>query len=476
MSASNLLHLAADLGNAPGHEQVMKTILSTVKAVDFVAHVGKEPTNPNYHVISIKELLKIVPDDYGLAWDNQAIIYNGTFWKPIDNDDMESFLMKCAIKMGSPWIAQSHYEQKSKLLKQFASTAPKPVKKSETMINLANGTLRFAPEPKLTAFNKHDYLKYQLSFSYDSAETAPMFMKYLNRCLPDQTAQQLLAEYLGYVFINRKTLNLEKALILYGSGANGKSVMFDIVTALLGRNNITSYALESLCDDRGYHRAMIGDAVLNFCTEVSSKRIESSYFKAMVSGEPIEARLPYQDPMVMDRYAKLMFNTNELPTTTDMTEGFFRRFLIIPFDVIIPPTERDSRLAQKIINSELSGVLNWVIDGLNRLLKNKRFTRCEVAQKAVSKYRHDADSVLSYLDEAEIISGSVSQKGSLLYGQYKGHCLDSGRPSVSRTKFFKRLEQLGFERIMKGKQIHFGIDKVIDSLSPTGFDEDEPPY
>jgi len=476
MIAYNILQLATEMGHAPNHDDVLKEILSTVKTVDFLDQAGKEPTNANYHVITIKELLKTVPDDYGLAWENQAIVYNGTYWHPIDSDVMESFLMECAIKMGAPWITQSHYEQKSKLLKQFASTAPKPNRKQQTMINLANGTLRFTPEPILTAFNKQDFLKYQLPFIYDENATTQIFNKYLERCLPDVSAQKLLAEYLGYVFVNRETLNLEKALILYGTGANGKSVMFDIVTALLGRSNITSYSLESLCDDRGYHRAMIGDALLNFCTEVSSKRIESSYFKALVSGEPIEARLPYQDPVVMNKYAKLMFNTNELPTTSDTTEGFFRRFTIIPFKVIIPPSERDSNLAQKIISSELSGVLNWVIDGLNRLLLNKRFTHCESANNELCQYRHDADTVLSYIDEADIIPGALPQKGSLLYNQYKGHCLDSGRPALGRTKFFRRLEQQSFERIMKGKQIHFGIDKEVDPLSPVGFDDSELPY
>src|SRR5690554_2234575 len=217
MIAKNVLQLATEMGKAPSHENVLKEILSEVKKVDFIAQTGEKPTNAHYHVITIKELLKTVPNDYGLSWENQAIVYNGTFWHPIESDVMESFLMECAIKMGAPWITQSHFEQKSKLLKQFASAAPKPNRKQQTIINLANGTLRFTPEPKLTAFNKQDYLKYQLPFVYDESATTPIFKKYLERCLPDVSAQKLLAEYLGYVFVNRETLNLEKTLILYGT-------------------------------------------------------------------------------------------------------------------------------------------------------------------------------------------------------------------------------------------------------------------
>lgn len=462
----------------PGHDDVLKVILSKVKRVDFSDHVGGDtkPSNPQYHVICINELFKQVPDKFGLAWDNQAIVYNGCFWQSVEKKEMENFLFNCAVKMGVPWLAQSHYKQKDALLKQFASASPAPKTNNQIMINLINGTLLFSPEPELKPFNKHDYLRYQLNFEYDTSQTAPVFQKYLDRCLPDKSAQMLLAEYLGYLFIPHADLKLEKALILYGSGANGKSVMFDIVNALLGRQNVANYSLESLCDDKGYHRAGIENKLLNFCTEISGKRIESSFFKAMVSGEPVEARLPYQEPVLIERYAKMMFNTNELPATTDMTEGFFRRFLIIPFDVVIPPTERDSTLAQKIIANELSGVLNWIIDGLNRLLSNRRFTECEAVRKAVKQYRHDADTVLSFLDDGGIKPGAVELKGSTLYLEYKNHCQDCGRPALGRSKFFIRLVHSGFERTEKRKQAHFGIDKIIDPANPVGFDPEELPY
>ncbi|MEZ5495360.1 MAG: hypothetical protein R3F25_00775 [Gammaproteobacteria bacterium] len=103
--------------------------------------------------------------------------------------------------------------------------------------------------------------------------------------------------------------------------------------------------------------------------KLSGNKIQSTnFFKIYGYGEPLEARLPYKKTPLSFPDTKLIFNVNNLPTTSDMTDGFFRRFLIIPFNEFIQPEERDSRLAQKIINKELSGVLNWVIGGLNRLL------------------------------------------------------------------------------------------------------------
>ncbi len=68
--------------------------------------------------------------------------------------------------------------------------------------------------------------------------------------MPEQELQNILAEYLGYVFIRTSTLKLEKTLLLYGSGANGKSVFYEIVRSLLGEQNTSEYSLQSLTYQR----------------------------------------------------------------------------------------------------------------------------------------------------------------------------------------------------------------------------------
>ena len=82
---------------------------------------------------------------------------------------------------------------------------------------------------------------------------------------------------------------------------------------------------------------------------------------------------------------------------------YFRRFLIIPFDVTIPEHEQDKNLHTKIIENELSGVFNWVLTGLDRLLKQKRFSKCDAAQQAVEQYRIESDSVQMFLNETEYL-------------------------------------------------------------------------
>ena len=100
----------------------------------------------------------------------------------------------------------------------------------------------------------------------------------------------------GYIFVKTSVLKLEKMLVLFGTGANGKSVFYDILNALLGAENFSSYSLQNLTNDNGYYRAKIGNKLVNYSSEMSSK-MENEYFKQLSSGEKTSARLPYGAPI-----------------------------------------------------------------------------------------------------------------------------------------------------------------------------------
>ena len=281
-----------------------------------------------------------------------------------------------------------------------------------------------------------------LSFKYEPEAICPLFGKYLNRVLPDTDCQKVLAEYLGYIFINN--LKLEKALILYGSGANGKSVMFDIVNAIVGQENISSYSLENLTKYDGYQRAELSTKLINYASEINGK-LEASIFKQLVSGEPVEARQIYGKPFVMRDYAKLMFNCNELPQEVEQTDAFFRRFIIIPFKETIPEEEQDPELAQKIIKDELSGVFNWILAGLKRLIAQKKFTASAEVKQLVESYKQDADSVYRFIvDEGYVKSPDQFIMQKHLYVKYQEYCKANGCYACSSRKMSERFRRLGY--------------------------------
>ena len=271
--------------------------------------------------------------------------------------------------------------------------------------------------------------------------------------MPDESKQYVLAEYIGYVFARH--LKLEKALILYGTGSNGKSVVFDVINALLGSENVSNVSLEAISKDQHY-RAMLANKLLNYSSEISN-RLQAEKFKQLTSGEPIEARLPYGQPMILKDYARLAFNSNELPRDVEHSEAYFRRFLIIPFDVTIPADKRNPNLAKEIIQTELSGVFNWILVGLLRLLKQNGFSKCDAADEMLESFKRESDSVAMFIEDEGYSRSSLSWiRLQHLYPLYRSYCNDNGTHPVSSKNLIKRLEALGFETGKKtaGKVIY----------------------
>ena len=433
--------LLNNLRNSRGEEaEIIKSQLKKFK-------VG----NKEYLVISIEKVLEAALNNrWNLCKNNHHIyLYNGAYWSILDQQAFSKFLGKAAEKMGVPKIMARHYQFRDQLLKQFLAVAylPKPEPSKDTVyINLRNGTYEITPQgSRLIPFDPTHFLTYQLNFEYNPDARAPIFQEYMDRVLPDKDLQMILAEYLGFIFIRHgsDTIKEEKTLLLYGTGANGKSVFFEIVNALLGRENVSSYSLQSLTNENGYYRANLADKLVNYSSEISGK-LQSSIFKQMVSGEPIEARLPYHPPVIVTQYAKLIFNCNELPSDVEHSNAYFRRFLIIPFTVTIPEHEQDKRLHHKIIQSELAGVFNWVLEGLDRLLTQQRFTHSDAVNNARQHYEKQTDNVRVFLDEAGYTNSPTAYELIRdLYLQYREYCTEAGNRPINKSIFRQRMERAG---------------------------------
>jgi len=448
------------------HKEVLDRLLKNISKIDFYAKAKLEPgqsiTNKHIVVISIDHIIETAMKH---KWSvrlvgGQLAVFNGAFWKMLSKEEVKSFLGRAAIEMGNDPITSKHHKFKTELYDQFLSSSfiPKPLEKAdEILINFKNGTLVVHPNGDTTfrEFREADLLFYQLEFDYNPDATTEKFNIFLDRVLPDINQQMILAEFLGYIFVKNSLLKLEKSLILYGTGANGKSTLFEIIYSLLGKENISTFSLQNLTGDSGYYRAKLINKLLNYASEISSK-MDSSVFKALASGEPIEARLPYGEPFVMEDYAKLMFNTNELPKDVESNNAFFRRFIILEFGQTIPVEERDPKLASKIKDAELSGIFNWVIEGLKRLIAQEGFTKSETADKTLEEYRLQSDSAYLFLNEAGFSPG-VTHEYALkeVYGDYKAYSLENGYRPCSNRVFKDRLKKYNYSLTRKSQGWYF---------------------
>jgi putative DNA primase/helicase len=433
------------------HTDVLNDLLKEIKPINFRDFLGLpndvEERQKHVVVAVIKNLLEVARSK---KWNLSRVydyvyVFNGAFWQQFDKEDMKAFLGKSSIQMGYAEYEARHFEFKERLLKQFLTDAhlpAPPVEPDKILINLQNGTMEFTSESsKLRDFAAEDFLTYQLPFHYDKNAICPLFDRYLLDVLPDKNSRRLLQEYSGYIFTK---MNLEKMLMLTGSGSNGKSVFFNIISALVGRENLLTYSMGLFSHE--YNRAKLTNVLLNYSSEKGTE-LNPDTFKALVSGEPLQAREPYGKSFTLRNKVRFINNANELPKETEHTEAYFRRYLIIPFDVTISESQKDIDLANKIITNELSGVFNWLLEGLDRIIKQQKFTSCEKSDKALSEFRRQSDSVALFIDEYSYAQSiTVKQPLADLYIRYKTFCQDDGYKPVGKNKFSVRIENKGFEK------------------------------
>ena len=431
--------------------EIFKIILNEITWIDFRKLAGKAYTDDIKKPLSLKHFIVPIAESilrisrkvgFQLAKHNSIIyLFNGCYWVAIAEDKLGAFLGTCSIKMGVGANESKYFKFRENLLSQFYSSAyfenPK-ISNDKVLINLKNGTFEVSEDGQiLRAFNPEDFIRYQLPFGYDTTATAPQFQKYLDRVLPDKDLQNILSEYLGYVFV--KNLKLEKVLLLFGGGGNGKSVIFEIINKLFGTQNITNFPLDSLNEPQ--NRAELEGKLLNYASELKDG-IDSDIFKQLASGEPIFTRKLYQAPYVMTDYAKLMFNTNRLPKNVEHNDAYFRRFIIIPFTETITAEEKDVELHNKIINNELSGVFNWVLLGLNRVIMNKKFTSSKISITFLEKYKNESDTVAMFLEEQgyeKDFDGKYTPAINL-YNSFKEYSKTYGYIPINFKNFKMRLE------------------------------------
>ncbi len=375
--------------------------------------------------------------------NKHCYLFNGSYWEIIEEKDLKTFLSIARVKLGiSNIISGRVHDAADNIFKQFYSLASFYYKKSNeqiTKINLLNGTLEIGPNGvKFREFCKDDFLTYQLDFQYDISAKAPLFMKFLEKVLPEKEKRDIASEFFGSIFIKTSFLRLEKMLILFGKGANGKSVLLNIIAALFGRKLVSNITLENLSKDE-YYRAKLLGKLVNIGNEISNS-INPYNVKILASGDPIMARTIYEEPFELSDYCKFIFSTNDMSLKGENTNGFYRRLMILEFNQTIPSEEQDPELGNKIIESELPGVLNWIIEGARRVIENKKYSDSPLLEEALKKYQSKIDVVGQFIDDNNYVKSlKTNKKMKDLQVELNEYCRTNNYPLVNSITFKEQL-------------------------------------
>ena len=314
--------------------------------------------------------------------------------------------------------------------------------RAQELLNVRNGMLDW----KAGALRPHsaEHLStFQLGASYNPLIRSEELDRFLSEVFPND-ALQLAEELVGYLL--RPTTKFQKAFMLLGDGANGKSTFLSLLTTFLGQENASNVSLQDIVSNR-FAAAELEGKLVNIYADLPSAGLEQSdMFKNIVSGDAIKAERKFGQPFKLTPSARLLFSANELPRSPDLTHGYFRRWIIIPFPNRFEGSRAKKGLLEQLQKPEvMSALLNRAMAGLQRLESQEGFTACASVQEASQAYRRQCDSAVEFISEClELREGSSIRKSDA-YEKYSQWSHQTGaQQPVNQRAFNKRLiEVLG---------------------------------
>jgi len=278
---------------------------------------------------------------------------------------------------------------------------------------------------------------------YDPSATCPTIDGFLGEVFSGQL-QGLIEEIAGLLLVpdNR----YRKAFLLVGDGQNGKSVTLRLLGAPLGDDGISKVSLRDLSASR-FAAAELQAKYANICGDIDYRAIEdSSMFKQIVGGDIIAAERKYGQPFAFTPAARLLFSANTMPASSDTSQAFFDRWIVIPFKRRIEDERVDPRLSDRMLRPmELAGWLNRAIAGLRRLDTRGRFRPPQEATEALADYRASIEPVRGFADALLDIDGERDSLISRIdmYRTFRNWSENQGhRPLLSEREFVKRLREV----------------------------------
>lgn len=365
----------------------------------------------------------------------------GSHWSLIPQDRLE----KGAHKLIAAFFAASGDSRKISGATRAALSAPnvyempEPIGWTEAggaLIPCADVTLDVAADGaiRLREPRKEDGLRYCVNARWaDKDKPSPEFDRFIQGTLPDPAVRRLVQQYVGYTLISDNRFQV--AQWWFGSGANGKGFLAQIVSAL--HRKVAAADIEDL---GGFGAENLIDASL-ITVDETPKRIDEQRLKSAISGDDLNINRKYQVPVTVRLRAKWLLRGNDKPALSDQTDGLWRRLQIIEFTQKFEGDRRDDMLADRIVEHELPGVLRWAVDGLVMLLKAGGFKDIPGSVQASKKQMQvETDNVLGWWTENEVqVCDAPRTIKDSVYRNYSLWCDDNGMKPLGSPRFWTRV-------------------------------------
>lgn len=302
-----------------------------------------------------------------------------------------------------------------------------------------------AGEVRLLPHADEHMVRHGFDFDYDPKLSHPrldvFFEEIFGDCDEDERAARtmLFQEYVGVCLAGFAT-KLQRSLVMFGPGGNGKSAALKIARGVFPEGTVVSLPPQQWGER--FQIARLVGALANFVDELPERDVTSSdTWKAVISGEPLHAERKNQNPFNFSPRAGHIFNTNSPIGSYDSSDGYWRRKLILPFtrNMERSPGHRLDA-GEDVLALEHPAVVAWFLIGAARAQKQKGFTVSTQSAAIVKQWRLESDNVRLFLASRPDIDSAMA---STFYEAFRSWCGGNGHVAMTSTKFGRRVMSIG---------------------------------
>jgi putative DNA primase/helicase len=308
-------------------------------------------------------------------------------------------------------------------------------------VNTASGVLRFSvdrggegaspvADVALIPHERDQRMTKMIPAAYDPDATCPRFDAFLAEVQPDAEVRRFLQRWFG---LSMSGVPIQRLVFFYGMGANGKSVLVDLIMRILA-DYAATVRIESLT---GTNRRGGGDATPDLIPLIGARgartsepdqgtRLQEGLIKELTGGEPILVRALHSDFVEIQPHFKLTMSGNHKPEIRGTDDGIWRRVTLVDWPVQIPEARRNPRLAEELFD-EAPGILNWLVEGLLSYLEIGLAPPASVTA-ATEEYRRESDPLGEFLATCCVVTGAETDviKAAELVKAFAFYLLERG--------------------------------------------------
>jgi putative DNA primase/helicase len=458
----------------PGTEEAFEKYQYHKKELEYFKKIVGEP------IIDEKLITEFEQTEYGNAerlaykfgqnilycppWKNW-LIWNDKFWEKDATGEIMR-MAKGTVRSISKEANKISDEKKKKELKEHSKKSetkfklnamiylaqselglqvkPEDLDKNSWFLNVQNGTIDLQNGQILTHTREHLITKIT-PIEYNPNATCPAWDSFLNRIMGgNQNLIQYIKRAIGYTLTGD---NREQCLFfMYGTGANGKSTFLETIRAML-----TGYAQQTdfstfLNKRESIRNDVAGLQGARFVSGVEAepgKQFAEGFIKRLTGGDTVKVRFLYQEFFEYEPTFKIFLAANHKPTISGTDPAIWRRIMMIPFTVVIPENERDKGLKDKL-KLELSGILNWAVQGCLEWQKFGLMPPKEIS-RATDEYKAEMDVLGNFIEDCCVITSHSRISKTDFYSAYENWCQKNREQPISKKAFGAKLKERGIE-------------------------------